>query len=231
MGHGLSRLDLIQEGNLGLMRAVDRFEVELGNKFSTYATWWIRQAMSRAIFDKADNIRIPVHMRELLRRYYKAIDKLLFDLGRNPTPDEIAKEMGIPLKKVLTLQNLRKLQTIPLDRKIKQNDGGEENEITDIVSEKESLYDTSSLATEEMANQSLRAEKINEVLATLTEREQRVIILRYGLNGGKDHTLKEVGQEFNVTRERIRQIQAEALRKLRQYGRRKELQKVLDLND
>jgi len=170
-------------------------------------------------------------MRELLRRYYKAIDKLLFDLGRNPTPDEIAKEMGIPLKKVLTLQNLRKLQTIPLDRKIKQNDGGEENEITDIVSEKESLYDTSSLATEEMANQSLRAEKINEVLATLTEREQRVIILRYGLNGGKDHTLKEVGQEFNVTRERIRQIQAEALRKLRQYGRRKELQKVLDLND
>lgn len=231
MGHGLSQLDLIQEGNLGLIRAADRFDVERGNKFSTYATWWIRQAMSRAIFDKADNIRIPVHMRELLRQYYKVIDKLLFELRRNPTPDEIAKEMDIPLKKALTLQNLYKLQTIPLDRKIRQNDGSDENEIADIVSEKQSLYETSSLSTEAMANQGLKAEKINEVLATLTPREQRVMILRYGLNGEKGHTLEEVGQEFNVTRERIRQIQANALRKLRQYKRRKEPQKVRDLSD
>ena len=212
--YGLQFLDLIQEGNIGLITAVDRFEYQRGYKFSTYAHWWIRQAITRAIADQARTIRIPVHMIEVMSKLNKASKKLVQEKGREPTCEEIAKKMDMPVSKV---QKIMKIAQVPLSLETPVGDG-EESHLRDFIEDKQSLS-----PPEEVLHINLR-EKIDEALRANTLREANVLKMRFGLGGSNEHTLEEVGQQYKVTRERIRQIQEKALRKLKQSRHRRKLE-------
>ena len=218
VGRGMLFLDLIQEGNLGLIKAVEKFDYERGFKFSTYATWWIRQAITRAIADQARTIRIPVHMVETINKLIRVSRQLLQELGRDPKPEEIAKEMDMSEEKV------REIMKIALDPVSLETPIGEEEDshLGDFIPDEDAL------APAEAAAYSLLKDQIEEVLGSLNEREQKVLKLRFGLEDGRARTLEEVGKEFDVTRERIRQIEAKALRKLRHPSRSKKLRDYLD---
>ena len=218
VGRGMLFLDLIQEGNLGLIKAVDKFDFRKGFKFSTYATWWIRQAITRAIADQARTIRIPVHMVETINKLLRVSRQLLQELGREPTPEEIAKEMDIPVERVREIQKISQ-EPVSLETPIGEE---EDSHLGDFIQD-----DNVPVPAEEAASTILK-EQLVEVLGTLTEREQKVLRLRFGLDDGRARTLEEVGREFNVTRERIRQIEAKALRKLRHPSRSRKLKDYLE---
>ena len=218
VGRGMQFLDLIQEGNLGLIKAIEKFDYEKGFKFSTYATWWIRQAITRAIADQARTIRIPVHMVETINKYVRISRQLLQELGRDPKPEEVAERMGIPTEKIREIQKIS-LEPVSLETPIGEE---EDSHLGDFVE------DEAALSPPDSAAFTLLKKQLDEVLDTLTDREKKVLTLRFGLEDGRARTLEEVGKEFGVTRERIRQIEAKALRKLKHPSRSKKLKDFLD---
>jgi RNA polymerase primary sigma factor len=218
LNRGLSFLDLIQEGNIGLMKAVDKFEYQRGYKFGTYATWWVRQAITRAIADQARTIRIPVHMIEVINKLNRTSRILVQQVGREPTLEEIAKEMGVSLDQVQKVLKIGK-KTISLETPIGEE---EDSRLQDFIEDK------GSISPQDAAINSNLVKQIQKVLSTLNKREERILRMRFGIGEKQDHTLEEVGQDFNVTRERIRQIEEKALRKLKHSSRAEKLRSLVE---